>query len=124
MSADLRIGFERQSDLESLWHFINENATGQVTIDSASSDSGPGNSMAADIVRELVLGFSSTSTISGTLLVVRQWLKTKVVRITVSVGADGGKAIDVTSTSPDAALDRAATVLAQMLEAGEGHERD
>jgi Effector Associated Constant Component 1 len=122
MSAYLEIGFEREADLTSLRRFLSESGPDGVTAESLTATAIPDNAMTVPALQALGMTLASTGTASGALLVVREWLKTRVTKVKVSVGPDRQRAIEVTGVNVDQVLAKAETTLTRMLEEDRGHD--
>jgi hypothetical protein len=121
MSAYLEIGFEREADLKSLRGFLSQSGPREVTAECLTAGGTPDNAMAVPIPQALGMTLASTGAVSGTLLVVREWLKTRVTKVKVSVGPDRRRAVEVTGVNADQALAKAESLLGRMLEEDAGH---
>jgi hypothetical protein len=122
--AHLIISFDREADLDSLQRFLSENVLREVTVEFVASDTAPDNAMAGQTLEQLLVTFAGTGAVSGTLLVVREWLKTRVVRIKLSTGNDGERAVEVTAVNAAEVLQQVESVLTRMLEEGREHGAD
>jgi hypothetical protein len=124
MSAYLEVGFEREADLKSLHDFLSESGPREVAAERLAVGATPDNAMTGQILQVLGMTLASTGTVSGTLLVVREWLKTRVVRVKVSVGPDRQRAVEVTGVNVDQVLAQAEALLRGMLDGDAGHGSD